>query len=518
MAYTWKLGMRYLRSKKRKTVSVITFISVTGVALGVAALLAALAIASGFQEEFRNKILGVNAHVLVMKYGVDFDEYREVIAAAEAMPEVTGAGPFLIHEMILAHGDRHTSVLVKGTDPDRLGDVLDLPNQLIAGSLEGLRLEGAEPAERPESQEQNSDWDWLGDLQENGLLDENGSPRDVEGESQTEAAGSQGSESEVATENGSDFEALPEVEVANPSDIEDLLGDFDDGFPEDDAWEEELLAGEEEEHEGPLPGIVLGYVLARSVDAEVGDRVRLVSPLSGIDLSLVAPDAQTSRSQEFEVIGIFEAGFQEYDSHLAYTDLFEAQRFYGQGDAVTGVEMRVQNIDTSADVARRLERDLGGPFHTVDWAELNRNLFTALKIQKVVLGFVIATIICVAAFNVVATLIMIVLEKKREVAILKAMGATDGTILGVFMIQGFVIGIIGTAVGLLLGGGLIAYLSIWEFALDPKVYLIDHLPVVVDGTEFLTTAVVAMAICTLSTILPSAWAARMLPVKGLRYE
>ncbi len=130
----------------------------------------------------------------------------------------------------------------------------------------------------------------------------------------------------------------------------------------------------------------------------------------------------------------------------------------------------------------------------------------------------IATIIFVAAFNVIATLIMIVLEKKREIAILKAMGATDWTVLNVFVIQGMVIGVIGTLIGLVIGGGLVAYLATFEFPLDPKVYLIDHLPVVFDGSELVITSLVAIAICTVATIAPSAWAARMLPVEGLRYE
>ena len=165
-----------------------------------------------------------------------------------------------------------------------------------------------------------------------------------------------------------------------------------------------------------------------------------------------------------------------------------------------------------------LERELGGPFHTIDWAELNVNLFTALRLQKLVLSLVIATLIFVAAFTVVATLIMIVLEKKREIAILKAMGATSWTVLRVFVVQGTVIGLAGTLLGLLVGGGLVAYLATLEFPLDPKVYLIDHLPVVVDGSEFVVTAIVSLLICSLSTVAPSAWAANMLPVDGLRYE
>jgi len=552
VAYAWKLGMRYLRSKKRKkTISVITFISVSGVALGVAALLSVLSITTGFQEEFRNKVLGVNAHVLVMKYGVDFDEYRDVMAAAEEMPEVAGVGPFLINEMMLAKGDRLSGVLVKGIDPERMPSVLDLPDQLIDGSLRGLRREGARPPLHPDELggSTDEDWDWLEDLADDteddpeddpevdmeALLDELQNDPDArlfdeQGELRPalrRAAAWDRSPDELEQPTPAappqDFEPLPEVEVASPEDIEAML----DGFDPDELgeeWEEQLLADENEiarqEEEGlhELPGIVVGHTLARNLGIGVGDRVRLVSPLSGLDVSMFAPGARTPRSRDFRVIGIFEAGFQEYDSRLVYTDLFEAQHFYGQGDAVTGVEMRLHDLERSAEVARRLERELGGPFHTLDWAELNRNLFTALKIQKVVLGFVIATIIFVAAFNVIATLIMIVLEKKREIAILKAMGATDATILSIFVLQGFVIGVIGTVIGLLIGGGFVGYLATYELALDPKVYLIDHLPVVVDGSEFLITSLVALGICTLSTLAPSAYAANMLPVDGLRYE
>ncbi len=553
MAYALEIGMRYLRSKKRKTISVITFIAVAGVALGVAALLAVLSITTGFQKEFRDKVLGVNAHVLVMKYGVDFDEYRDVMSRAEDMPEVAGVGPFLIIEMMMARGDQLGGVLVKGVDPDRVEQVLDLPNQIIDGSLRGLRAEGARPPLHPDdiADGASQDWDWLEDLTQEQQDAEGDDPEaeniDVDAvlehlaesdESillpdgsvrpalrRTPVWGNPESEDEDQGDTPrADFEPLPEVDVASPEDVEAMLADLDEGEGLNDEWDERWFEEEEErerqEAEGldQLPGILLGATLAEEMGVGVGERVRLVSPLSGLDVSMVAPEARTPKSRDFRVIGIFKAGFQEYDSRLVYTDLYEAQRFYGHGDAVIGVEMRLHDLEQSRDIARRLERELGGPFHTLDWAELNRNLFTALEIQKIVLGFVIATIIFVAAFNVIATLNMIVLEKKREIAILKAMGAGDGTILGIFMLQGMVIGIIGTAVGLLLGGGLVAYLTFDEFPLDPEVYLIDHLPVVVSGMEFLITAAVAFAICAIATIGPSFWAAKMLPVEGLRHE
>lgn len=505
MAYALEIGRRYLRSKKRKTISVITFISVTGVALGVAALLAVLSITSGFEREFRDKVLGVNAHVLVMKYGVDFDEYREVVDQAQALPEVAGAGPFLINPMMLAHGERLSGVLVKGIDPDLVSGVLDLPNQLIAGTLDGLRHPDAEPASSGNDDEE----DWLGEMvaEHNAQIDGGARVQENENEGETEGEGAAA------------YEALPTVDVVSPEDVEALLEGFDPG--EFDLPDEDFIEPEDEETPvdvSSLAGVVIGVTLAENLEVEVGDTVRLVSPLSGMDVSLFDAEARAPRTKDFVVIGIFEAGFQEYDANLVYADLYEAQHFYGQGDVVTGVEMRLHDLNESGEIARQLERELGGPFHTVDWAELNRNLFTALKIQKISLGFVIATIIFVAAFNVIATLIMVVLEKKREVAILKAMGATDSTILGIFVVQGVVIGVIGTVIGLILGGGLVSYLSLVEFPLDPKVYLIDHLPVVVDGSEFIITATVAILICTLATVAPSMWAARMLPVDGLRNE
>ncbi len=532
------IAFRYLRSKKRQTISVITVIAVTGVALGVAALLAVLAITTGFQEEFRNKVLGVNAHVLVMKYGVDFDEYRDVMALADGTPGVAASAPFLLQDMMLAKGDRLANVLVKGIDPERMGDVLDLPGQIIEGGLEGLRRPGTAPPEDPDEDDEVDDgYGFLDALEGDGEAAEEGGAVDAGDEvappSGTEVASPSEANDWLAmlagdADEGGRQEELPTPEVASPSEVEELLGALEDpgeGAAGEglEAWERRLVdeqlaerpdAGESTEG---LPGLVVGATLARQVGLGVGDRIRLVSPLSGVDLGSFG-EGRVPRSRDFRVIGVFQAGFQEYDSRLVYADLHEAQHFYGQGDAVTGVEMRVDDLDASAAIAWELERELGGPFHTIDWAELNVNLFTALRLQKLVLSLVIATLIFVAAFTVVATLIMIVLEKKREIAILKAMGATSWTVLRVFVVQGTVIGLAGTLLGLLVGGGLVAYLATLEFPLDPKVYLIDHLPVVVDGSEFVVTAIVSLLICSLSTVAPSAWAANMLPVDGLRYE
>ena len=538
MAYSLDIGIRYLRSKKRATISLITTISIAGVALGVAALLAVLSITSGFQQQFRDKVLGVNAHVLVLKYGLDFHEYREVIERCQEQPEVVGVGPFLINQMMLAKGDRLSTVLVKGVDPEAMVSVLDLPSQIIAGSLEGLRLPGASPPLRPEDL-RNPDLPYWRALMRPDGADADAPDTDTEGASPD----SPDSETDSGTDSGTDGDEwegaspvapltppAPAVtpapnRVASPADVEALLNGLDGdalALPDDDGDFLSVADDDlgEDDVTGPLPGLVIGATLAETMGIAVGDRVQLISPLSGSAVSSwSAPgEPRTPQSRPFRVIAIFQAGFQEYDSRLVYGDLFEVQAFLGQGDSVTGVEMRLNDLERSVEVARRLERTLEGPFHTMDWAELNRPLFTALELQKIMLSLVIATIIWVAAFNVIATLIMIVIEKKREIAILKAMGASDGTVLGVFMVQGTVIGLVGTMAGLALGGAIVTYLSTFRFALDPRVYLIDHLPVVVTASEFVLTAVIALSICMLSTLAPSWWAARMLPVEGLRHE
>ncbi len=507
MSYSLQIGLRYLRSKKRATVSMITLISIVGVALGVAALLAVLSITTGFEQSFRDKVLGVNAHVLILKYGREFTDYPEVLESVGEMPEVAGIAPFSINEMMLTKGDRRAVVLVKGVTPEGVRTVLDLPQQIIAGDLKGLRRDGAAPP-RDARVVPEDDWDWL--------------RRFKEAESER-ASGSRFRKPPTVWEKDRAREQArkPVAEVAEPSEVEALLGTLGEEeleLPDDPAWEAGLSMGAGQEPLATLPGVVVGKTLASDLEIEVGDRVRMISPLAALGVTLSGAGATATRSREFRVIGVFEAGFQEYDSGLVYTDLYEAQQLFDEGDNVTGVELRVFDLDESQSLARRIEQNLGGAFHTLDWSELNRNLFTALEVQKIALTLVIATIIFVAAFNVVATLIMIVLEKKREIAILKAMGATDATVLGVFMVQGVVVGIVGTVIGVLVGGGIVAYLDRVRFPLDPKVYLIDHLPVVLSPSVFVVTIGIALLICTISTIAPSWWAARMLPVDGLRYE
>jgi lipoprotein-releasing system permease protein len=516
MSYALEIGLRYLRSKKQKTVSVITFIAVGGVMLGVAALLSVVAITNGMQSEFRDKVLGVNAHVLVMKYGLDFEEYEDVMARALEMPEVAGAAPFVINEMMLTKGDRIAGVLVKGIDPVAMPTVLDLPNQLIAGSLEGLRLPLARAPARVEVERERRpgevDLDvYLRRVAEGATLEE----ADTAARSEVpEAPSGQAPVPEGVVDE------LPAVVVPTPEQAEAALAargaDEGAGDMPDELIEEGRAQAVPTDD---LPGIVVGTTLARSLGIVVGDRVSVISPLSGLDTSAYRAEAKVPRSRDFRVIGVFAAGFQEYDTRLVYTDLFEAESFFDHGDSVTGVELRLRDIDEAPMIARRIERALGGgPYHTLDWQELNRNLFTALEIQKIMLSLVIATIVFVAAFNVVGTLIMMVIEKRKEIAILKAMGARDSDILVIFLVQGATIGLLGTALGVLVGAAVCGYLEAVRIPLDPRVYLIDHVPVRIGPWEFGSTVAVALGICLTATILPSWWAARLLPADGVRYE
>jgi lipoprotein-releasing system permease protein len=444
VSYSFQIGVRYLRSKKRATVSMITLISIIGVALGVAALLAVLSITTGFEKAFRDKVLGVNAHVLVLKYGREFRDYRDVLSTVGEMPDVAGIAPFSINEMMLTKGERRAVVLVKGVTPEGLHTVLDLPQQMIAGDLEGLRRPGSVPTPTTEPQPDDT-WQWLRNLRddkpEKGVRPlfervKDGDRTDIDGGQKGDPPGideepvrrktfwEEETERREAQREAERRARRPNIgKVAKPDDIEAMLGDLDDdalALPDDPEWEAGLSQGEAQEPVGALPGIIVGKTLAEDLGVEVGDRVRLISPLAALGLTLSEPGGASTRSREFRVIGVFQAGFQEYDSGLVYTDLFEAQRLFDEGDNVTGVELRVHDLDTSFELARRIEQDLGGAFHSLDWSELNRNLFTALEVQKIALTLVIATIIFVAAFNVIATLIMIVLEKKREIAILSS--------------------------------------------------------------------------------------------------
>lgn len=515
MGFPLELALRYMSSKKRAFISVGTLFAIFGVALGVAALATVMSVTGGFRAQFRDKVLGVNAHVLILKRSSDFSEYRELMKKVEDVPGVEGIAPFAINPMMVTHGDHTaTGVLLKGVDPERVGQVLDLPQHITEGSLEGMRRPGAKPPERRRGKFGSVTKVPAPDpVSTTGLLDE--IQRLIrEDEAAAAAEGGEEADGEVAAGVAEEPPELPE-DLPEGSIVPE--GGYAADLPEDDILPDDLLPDPCKSDQSALPGIVLGKTLARNLEAGIGSCVRVTSPTIGLSFSRDTIRAPVAK--EFRVIAVFEAGFDQYDSRLVYTDLYEAQEFYDTGDSVTGIEMKVDDIDNARAIARDIDERLGDGLHyTMDWEELNHGLFTALRIQQIVMSLVLALIIVVAAFTVIATLIMVVLDKKREIAVLKAMGASNSAVLWAFLYQGGIIGLFGAAIGLGLGLLVCKGLLIWAVPLDPQVYFISHLPVDVQPLEFTMVGVFAVAICLVATVWPALHAARLRPAEAFREQ
>jgi lipoprotein-releasing system permease protein len=275
----------------------------------------------------------------------------------------------------------------------------------------------------------------------------------------------------------------------------------------------------EEPKPGELPPIIMGKELAHKLKAKVGDDVTVVVPLSNIDFDTWRAKSSAPRTRKFRVSGIFYSGFDEYDRRLMYTALRDTQELVGRGDQVMGVELKVKDVDRASEIAVKLERALGGPPYQVqDWYELNHNLFTALNLQKLALVIILTLIIVVAAVNMISALTMMVTDKTREIAILKSMGATSSSVARVFQLLGFAIGGIGTLIGV--GIGLVTCYVVqgYGYHLDPKVYLIDRLPIDVEWFEVVLVAGITLGISLGATWAPAQSAASLRPVEGLRYD
>lgn len=278
---------------------------------------------------------------------------------------------------------------------------------------------------------------------------------------------------------------------------------------------EELEAENKPEGMRSTPGIILGNELARNIGASRGEPVTVISPLGRL-----TPLGRVPRSQTFRVAGIFDSGMYEYDSTIAYVSLWAAQRFLGIGDRVTGIEVRVDDIYEADRVARAIGKALDGyPYWSRDWMRMNKNLFSALKLEKIVMFIILTLIILVAAFNIVGTLIMVVIEKTRDIAILKSMGATRRSIMKIFMIEGAVIGLVGTLLGLLGGYTLCTLLATYKFIeLPSDVYYISTLPVQMNPLDVALIALAAIVITLAASVYPAWQASRFDPAEAIRYE
>ena len=263
------------------------------------------------------------------------------------------------------------------------------------------------------------------------------------------------------------------------------------------------------------PGIVIGDELAKFLWAGVGDKVHIVNPVS---TNIGPMGLPTPAIKSFRVAGIFYSGMYEYDTKWTYVGIEDAQQFLGIPNQITGIEGRVDDIDNAGDIAISVEQKLGYPYMVRHWKELNKNLFAALKLEKIVMGLILSLIVMVASLNIIGTLILVVLTRGRGISILRAIGSSSQQICLIFMLEGLIIGLVGTVLGTVLGLCGCWALDRYQFPLNTDVYYLDTLPVVIEPMTVAFVSLSAIVISFLATIYPAMIAAKMNPVEGLRYE
>lgn len=421
MGYEWFISLRYLKARRRQGfISLISLISVAGVSVGVMALIVVLAVMTGFTDSLRDKILGINSHIVIQRLGRGISDYRTLSETILQTKGVLAATPYTYSQTMLSVPDASSGAVVRGIDPATANNVLSLNSQLIEGSVTALEAE---------NQKQN--------------------PESAENSRSTS-----------------------------------------------------------------LPGIILGKELARSLRVDLGDNIRLFSPSGPLTPMGVIPKIKTCR-----IVGIFDTGMYEYDSSLAYISITTAQDFLELQDAVHGLELRVDDIYKASDIAEELEKKLGFGYVVKDWINMNKNLFSALKLEKTAMFIVLALIVLVAAFNIISTLIMVVMSKGKDIAILKSMGATSKGIMKIFVYEGLIIGLTGTVIGVIGGLVLCEVLSRYQFIKLPSdVYPITTLPVKILPMDVTLVAISAALITLLATLYPSWQASKIDPAVALRYE
>ncbi|MBW1858640.1 MAG: lipoprotein-releasing ABC transporter permease subunit [Deltaproteobacteria bacterium] len=420
MSFEFFVGLRYLRAKRKQAfISVITFISIAGVTLGVMAMMVVLAVMTGFGKDIRSKILGANAHIRVMSRSGTLDEYQGAMATIEAVDGVEASAPFVLSQVMLRRGSHVSGAVLRGIDPSRAGRVVDLEKSVKDADLRALTR---------------------------------GSSADTDNK---------------------------------------------------------------DRGEGP-PGIIVGKELSRSLGAYPGDQLYVVSPFGG---SLTPVGARIPHMKKFRVVGLFDSGMYDYDASFAYVSIESAQRLLKLGQAVHGIEVKVDDIYGVGKISSALLERLGSAYWTQDWMQMNKNFFSALKLEKAVMFIILVLIILVAAFNIISTLIMMVMEKNKDIAILKSMGASSKSIMRIFMLDGLVIGVTGTVLGIMGGSVLCFLLKRYQFVKLPSdVYYISTLPVRVQVLDVALIALSAIAISFLATLYPSYQASRLDPAAAIRYE
>ena len=413
MMYEFLISRRHLMAPRRNAfVSFITLLSVAGVMIGVMALIIVIAVMSGFENDIKTRILGVESHIVLFHHAGAIHDYDQVVDRITRSESVEAALPFIVTQVMLRSSSGVTGGVLRGIDP------------LLAS--ETMRV----------------------------------------------------------------FEPI-------------------------DSLEEKLRPRGEDNAEGSgaSPGIILGKELAGRLGVGEGDIVYLV-----LSMGALSPVGHMPAVKRFEVTAIFEAGMHDFDSAFAFVHLKEAQRILHMEETVSGIEIRVKDIYKARDIADAIVAGLGYPFYARDWMTMNQNLFAALKLEKVVMFIILTLIVLVAAFNIASSLIMIVMNKKKEIGILKAMGATRKSIRRIFVLEGMLIGGVGTALGVLLGIIACLLLKRYHFIeLSSDVYYITTLPVQLEWLDVSIIAVAALTICYLATIYPASQASKVNPVEAIRY-
>lgn len=415
MRYEFFIGLRYLRARRQETfISLITVISVLGVMIGVMTLNVVMAVMTGFEETLRDRLLGINAHIALIKSGDQLRDYEKLLDQVVKQNGVVAASPTIYGQVMLTSGPRVAGVVVRGVDPDRVNKVVNLQHYMTEGNVAALKEQ-------------------------------------------------------------------------HPLQINDRT----------------VL----------LPGIILGERLASQLGVFVGSPIQVVSPLGSPTAIGVIP-----KVRRFIVTGILKTGMSEVDSTLVFMGLADAQKFFDMGDAVTNIEIRVKDVDRSKEIAEQIQRRLGFPYFTEDWTRLWPNLFSALQLEKTVYFLVLLLMVLIGAFNIISTLVMVVMEKKKDIAILRSMGATRESIRNIFLFKGSVIGIVGTSLGVLLGLALCLFLDEYGFKLPEGAFLISTVPVRIYLSNFVLVAVVSLIVCLLASLYPARQAAKLDPVEIIRYE
>jgi lipoprotein-releasing system permease protein len=492
-----RVAARMLRARKSGFLTTIGALSIMAVAFSSCTLTTTLSVMGGFRNDLKRKILGNNAHVVIDEDLGTFEGWDPTLETVRGTEGVVAATPYVQGEVMITSATNLGGAVIRGIDPETIGDVTELPDNLRHGRMEYLR--DPERLLRLRAEEMGR-----------GLLappmTEDGEPAGAPGE-----RGSVFGDAEDVLEGVEAGDGSAPGEVTDPDtarierDIEEfLLPEARDAGPAEapDPIEQDVL-----------PGLIVGQELARTLRLHVGDEVNVVSPLGDL-----GPSGPMPKTRPFRIAGIFYSGMYEFDMKMAYTTLEAAQGFLGVGDAISGIEVKVEDTDRAEPIAEAIAAAIDRPQLRVRaWQEVNRNLFGALQLEKLAMFITLGIAILVASFCIVGTLTLMVQEKGKEVGILKAMGASGEQMVAVFMAQGLMIGLLGAAMGL--GLGYVTCFAMEHFGvhLNPEVYYIDRLPVHVDPMEFVLTGIAAVIVCLLATIYPAILGSRLRPVDALRF-